>query len=74
MSHSTYVDVRYLDDKHVRVLPWPAFSPDLSPVEHLWDVFDRRARRLDPQNAGQLEKCLRQEWDHEIQNFIRSIR
>ena len=60
MSHSTCVDVRYLDDKHVRVFPWPAFSSDLSPVEHLWDVLDRRIKRRGPQNVYQLE-FLRQE-------------
>ena len=58
--HHTAHVLRYLDEQHVRVLPWPAFSPDLSPIEHLWDVLDRRVRRRDPQNA---EQFLRQEWD-----------
>ena len=76
--HTARVSMRYLDEQHVRVLPWPAFSPDLSPIEHLWDVLDRRVRRRDPQNADQLEEFLRQEWEaiplHEIQNLIRSMR
>jgi transposase len=28
------------------VLPWPAVSPDLSPIEHIWDEMERRLRHL----------------------------
>ena len=61
--HTARVSMRYLDEQHVMVLPWPAFSPDLSPIEHLWDVLDRRVRRCDPQNADQLEEF-----------YVRSVR
>jgi hypothetical protein len=27
----------FLNQNHIRVLPSPALSPDLSPIEHLWD-------------------------------------
>jgi hypothetical protein len=27
-------------------LDWPAVSPDLLPIEHLWDEMERRLRRL----------------------------
>ena len=26
-----------LNQNHICVLPWPALSPDLSPIEHVWD-------------------------------------
>ena len=48
--------MRYLDEQHIRVLPWPAFSPDLSPFNHLWDVFDRRINHCVPQNNAKLEE------------------
>ena len=54
--HTAHVSMRYLDEQHVRILPWPAFSPDLSPIEHLWDVLDRGIRCHDPQNTDQLEE------------------
>ncbi|GFT92613.1 transposable element Tc1 transposase [Trichonephila clavipes] len=29
----------YLDSQQVQLLPWPAYSPDRSPIEHVWDTF-----------------------------------
>ncbi|GFY01971.1 transposable element Tcb1 transposase [Trichonephila clavipes] len=28
--------------RHFQTLPWPAHSPDLSPVEHVWDQLKRQ--------------------------------
>ena len=33
-----------LKAKGVEVLPWPALSPDMSPIENLWDYLARRVR------------------------------
>ncbi|GFT67168.1 DDE_3 domain-containing protein [Trichonephila clavipes] len=32
--------------RHFQTLPWPACSPDLSPVEHVWDQLNGRCHRV----------------------------
>jgi hypothetical protein len=36
----------YLTQQNVDLLPWPAVSPDLSPIEHIWNEMERRLRHL----------------------------
>ncbi|GFX85721.1 transposable element Tcb2 transposase [Trichonephila clavipes] len=42
----------------------PAYSPDLNPVEHVWDTFGRRIAALlhHPENNKQLKQMLIEEW------------
>ena len=42
----------------------PAMSPDLNPIEHIWDMLGRRMHALEPpvQHIRQLEAALHQEW------------
>ncbi|GFW43034.1 transposable element Tcb2 transposase [Trichonephila clavipes] len=28
--------------QHMQLLPWPVYSPDMSPIEHVWDLVGRR--------------------------------
>ena len=40
-SHTARSGHDFLQDRNVSVLPWPAKSPDLNPIEHAWDLLDR---------------------------------
>ena len=37
--HVARSTLRFLDKNNVNVMPWPARSPDLSPIESLWDMI-----------------------------------
>ena len=44
--HVVRVVRAYLTQQNVDLLPWPAVSPDLSPIEHVWGEMERRLRHL----------------------------
>ena len=51
-------------DRDFTLLPWPPQSPDLNPIEHLWDEVERVIRHLDPppSNLTLLNSALLQAW------------
>lgn len=54
----------FLARNEVVPLEWPPYSPDMSPIEHLWDDLDRRVRKRPnpPSNVAQLTAALIEEW------------
>uniref|UniRef100_A0A8C2EN69 Tc1-like transposase DDE domain-containing protein n=1 Tax=Cyprinus carpio TaxID=7962 RepID=A0A8C2EN69_CYPCA len=51
-------------DNEFTILKWPPQSPDLNPIEHLWDVVERELRALDvhPTNLHQLQDAILSIW------------
>ncbi|MCI4391978.1 hypothetical protein PGIGA_G00140630 [Pangasianodon gigas] len=54
----------WLDEFGVEELDWPAQSPDLNPIEHLWGELERRlrARPSRPTSVPDLTNALLDEW------------
>ena len=48
---------------HWNLLPHPPQSPDLNPIEHLWDELDRRVKKPDRINLGIFRSKLFEEWE-----------
>ncbi len=46
----------------VTVLDWPANSPDLNPIEHLWGIVKRKMRDTRPNNADDLKTAIKSTW------------
>ena len=40
-AHSARLTMDFFNQNGLQVLPWLAFSPDLNPIEHLWDQLGK---------------------------------
>ena len=71
--HTAQVTQRYMYLKkvNVNVLPWPANSPELNPIEHILDVLGRRVHRRHLLNVQNLRNALVAEWQNVAPGVIR---
>ncbi|KAL0192584.1 hypothetical protein M9458_010880 [Cirrhinus mrigala] len=78
--HVARICTQFLKAENIPVLAWPAYSPDMSPIEHVWDALDRRIRQRVPvpANIQQLRTAIEEEWTNipqaTIDNLINSMR
>ena len=79
-SHTARSVRDFLENRNVSVLLWPAKSPDLNPIEHVWDLLGQRVRaRAKPRrNVRELAGALVEEWGNisqqELTNLEQSTR
>ncbi|GFW31477.1 transposable element Tcb2 transposase [Trichonephila clavipes] len=77
--HRTLVVQDCLDSEGIQRLVWPARSPDLNPIENMWDALGRQVdgRNYPPTNKNTLIRALTEEWDklpqQLLDNFVQSM-
>ena len=65
LPHLGRVVNEFIQQFNIRRLDWPANSPDLNPVKHIWDELGRGVYSHNPpQTLVQLRHCLIQEWNN----------
>ncbi|GFS77900.1 transposable element Tcb1 transposase [Trichonephila clavipes] len=68
-----------LQSEDITRMDWPAYSPELSRIEHVWDMLDRRiaTRHPPPTCLLELRRALLDEWCNiphdQIDNLILSM-
>lgn len=61
--HKSQQSVRWFSDNNVRLLDWPAQSPDLSPIEHLWQILKVKVAKHVCKHKNILKQTIFEEWE-----------
>ena len=77
--HTALTTANFLAQNNVNVLPWLALSPDMNPIEHIWDELGRRVRTNHQiNNVQDLTRALQLEWQALpnvlIRRYVNSMR
>jgi transposase len=73
--HTANIAKKWKKDNNIESLPWPAQSPDLNPIENLWDELDRKVRNHKPlpKNKDNLWEILQEEWSNLDEDIYKNL-
>jgi len=78
-KHKCLVRRGWYKDNGIELLPWPAQSADIAPIEHLWSHLKNKLKEYDHPSSGILElwERVEKEWNkiqsEVVQNLIESM-
>ena len=74
-SHRAAVVTQNKEHLGIRTLRWPSRSPDMNPIEHVWDHLKRQAQQRDPppQTLRELQETVVAVWQQIPQDFLRRL-
>ncbi|CDF39203.1 unnamed protein product [Chondrus crispus] len=76
--HRSSVAKAWLRDNFINVLDWPAYSPDLNPIENLWGILVRKVYANQRQfgDSNSLVDCIVAAWNNlsteTLENLVNS--
>lgn len=74
-AHRARVVSDFLEEQDVEHMIWPACSPDMNPIEHLWAELTRILTNLHPQptNVAELRQAVTDAWELIPLNMLRTL-
>ena len=62
-KHRAHIVHKFFHNSGVMVLDHPPYSPDLNPIENLWEIIRTRVDDRKPKDLVQLKQFWEEEWD-----------
>lgn len=72
-KHKSYLVRQWLLYHTPHTLETPPQSPDIKPIEHLWEELDQRLRKHSISNKNDLKDVLLQEWNNIGENITNTL-
>lgn len=69
-THTSKLTKSWLEEKNIFTFETPAKSPDLAPIEKIWNILEIRVYRHNPKTVEELKKWIRFEWSRLEQRLI----
>ena len=73
--HRARIVQHLLQQEAAHTITWPAMSPDMNPIQHVWDFIGRTINQRNPkcQNIDELRAAILQGWQQFPQERLRRL-
>ena len=62
---------KYLRNNMEETISWPAYLPDLSPIENIWGWLKGEVRKDMPRNVDSLKRSILNNWGRIDEDFLK---
>jgi transposase len=77
-KHTSRVAKDFIATNGIRAIDWPSNSPDLNPIENMWQIVKNNVEKRMPKDISELTKFMVEEWeaipDETVNNLVSSIK
>ena len=63
-KHTAKICRDFIENEGITRLEWPGQSPDLNPIEHLWEEIDREIRKHHISSLSMLKEHISKAWEN----------
>jgi hypothetical protein len=71
--HTAATTTRFFAEHNIEVIPWPAQSPDLAPIENLWGYLQQRLDAREIHSMNELWEAAQEEWQNIPQQVFNNV-
>lgn len=72
-KHTSKVAEAWRKKNNIDRIAWPSNSPDMNPIENVWNILKNRLGKLGSSNLTELEKNIKTEWSNLPQNLAETL-
>jgi transposase/uncharacterized coiled-coil protein SlyX len=72
-QHKSFLIRNWLFNHGIQCIDFPAYSPDLNPIENLWADLARRVEKFQCETMEELQDIVAEEWKETDKEYLRTL-